>query len=231
MLERGDPASEEVRVARAWLRQVGALPREGFERVDAGQEEARSEQAPAMAAVHGRMTFGTGPGDVMPQSRALLFLHDYPNRVVYLRIRTDEQGNFSFPKVPPGVYMLTDRGGGPTALAPSIGAEGRRRHVAESGSGQQHGGSRRLSWIVVVSSSFTPASLLRTFARTSVRARSRARRRSVTASRADVDHRVIRRGLAVARRRRGRSAGHFVARAISSRCDPGHAGCTYRRST
>ncbi len=113
VLERGDPASEEVRVARAWLRQVGALPREGFERVDAGQEEARSEQAPAMAAVHGRMTFGTGPGDVMPQSRALLFLHDYPNRVVYLRIRTDEQGNFSFPKVPPGVYMLTDRAAGP----------------------------------------------------------------------------------------------------------------------
>ena len=113
VVEHGDRASDEVRAARAWLRQAGALPPESTEATPVAPEETKGDQPRATAALHGRMTFGTGPGDVAPLARALLFLHDYPNRVVYLRIRTDEQGNFTFPKVPPGTYMLTDRAAGP----------------------------------------------------------------------------------------------------------------------
>jgi len=45
--------------------------------------------------------------------RMTLFLYDYPKRVVYFRIRTDQAGRYRFPKVPPGVYKLTDTAAGP----------------------------------------------------------------------------------------------------------------------
>ena len=127
----------------------GALPREGSERVDAGQEEPKAISRRAMAALHGRMTFGTGPGDVCPARRALLFLHDYPNRVVYLRIRTDEQGNFSFPKVPPGVYMLTDRAAGPPRWRLRLELKAGADMSLNLDPGNSTASSRRLSWIVV----------------------------------------------------------------------------------
>ena len=41
--------------------------------------------------------------------RMQLFLYDHPNRVVYYRIRTDEEGRFRFINVPPGIYKLADR--------------------------------------------------------------------------------------------------------------------------
>jgi hypothetical protein len=50
--------------------------------------------------------------DGNPASRMQLFLYDHPNRVVYHRIRTDEEGHFQFPGVPPGIYKLTERAAG-----------------------------------------------------------------------------------------------------------------------
>lgn len=117
VLERGEADSAEVKAARRWLMSVGALPR--FAAATAEPEEPRepaqkpARDKPAPATVHGRVMSGDTPNDLAPMQRMQLFLYDYPNRVVYFRIRTDEQGHFHFPDVPPGIYKLTDRAAGP----------------------------------------------------------------------------------------------------------------------
>lgn len=117
VLERGEADSTEVKAARRWLLSVGALPR--FAATTGEPEESREPEQkpagekPAPASVQGRVMFGDTPSDLAPMQRMQLFLYDYPNRVVYFRIRTDEQGHFRFPDVPPGIYKLTDRAAGP----------------------------------------------------------------------------------------------------------------------
>jgi len=103
--DHADQGSEEARVARRWLKSVGA---------DAGAEDARAPEPSAAVAtqaqaatatVHGRIA----SGDVPSVDRKMLFFFDHPNRLIYQRIRTDAHGNFQFAPVPPGTYMLTDR--------------------------------------------------------------------------------------------------------------------------
>ncbi len=116
VLERGQADSTEVKAARRWLLSVGALPRfasTAEPEVSREPEDKPAGEKPAPASVEGRVTFGDTLNDVAPMQRMQLFLYDYPNRVVYFRIRTDEQGNFRFPNVPPGIYKLTDRAAGP----------------------------------------------------------------------------------------------------------------------
>ncbi len=111
VLERGEANSTEVKAARRWLASVGALPRPAIAataRDDSPAQEEPSrkqEQNPALARVQGRVV-GDAPGAV---ARMQLFLFDHPNRVVYYRIRADEEGRFRFTNVPPGIYTLTDR--------------------------------------------------------------------------------------------------------------------------
>jgi tetratricopeptide (TPR) repeat protein len=116
VLERGGPDSTEVKAAQRWLLSVGALPH--FATIAAEPEESRPEAKsargkPAPASVQGSVMFGDTPNDLAPMRRMRLFLYDYPTRMVYFRIRTDEQGHFRFPNVPPGIYKLTDRAAGP----------------------------------------------------------------------------------------------------------------------
>lgn len=117
VLERGEPDSAEVKAARRWLVSVGALPRFAATTLPSEdtreQEQKPPEQKPAPASLQGRALFADSAGGVVPMEQMLLFLYDYPNRVVYFRIRTDEGGRFRFPKVPPGLYKLTDRASGP----------------------------------------------------------------------------------------------------------------------
>lgn len=114
VLERGEANSIEVKAARRWLASVGALPRHVVVAAAPGgspaSEEASGsqERKPAPASVQGRV-MGDEPGAV---ARRQLFLYDHPNRVVYYRIRTDEEGRFRFANVPPGIYRLTDRAAG-----------------------------------------------------------------------------------------------------------------------
>jgi hypothetical protein len=119
VIERGDKNSAEAKAAREWLVAVGALSRSTAaalpsddspapERASANQE---AKQAPA--SVQGRALFDDTPGLVVPMERIQLLLSDYPNRIVYLRLRTDERGYFHFKDVPPGIYKLTDRVAGP----------------------------------------------------------------------------------------------------------------------
>jgi len=115
VLERGDADSREVKTARAWLASVGALPRSGSSGPlsEEAREPEKPEQKSTHASVVGRAVFADGDGLVVPLERAVLFLYDYPKRVVYFRIRTDEEGRFRFANVPPGIYKLTDRASGP----------------------------------------------------------------------------------------------------------------------
>ena len=112
VLEHGLPTSDEVRAARRWLESVGALRRAATveaEAPKATEEPADGAPKPATASISGRVTFEGNSGDVVAMERMTLFLHSYPVRVKYLRIRTDEQGRYSFTGIPPGIYKLTDQ--------------------------------------------------------------------------------------------------------------------------
>jgi carboxypeptidase family protein len=114
VLEHGDPGSSEVRAARLWLKSVKALPaaESGATTATAQEEQTAEQKKDTMATVHGRVVFGETSTDAAPKGRMQLFLMEHPSRVNYFRIRTDEQGNFNFENVPPGVYKLTDRAAG-----------------------------------------------------------------------------------------------------------------------
>jgi len=118
VVARGEPDRAETKAAREWLASVGIFPRGAIARVSdetrVQEPEASSRDAkPAPASVQGRALYDTTPGLIVPMERMQLMLSDYPNRIVYLRLRTDERGNFHFKDVPPGVYKLTDTVAGP----------------------------------------------------------------------------------------------------------------------
>lgn len=113
VLGRAGSDSPEATTARRWLQSVGAWRRPGV--IPASREESPrpseappKADAPAPAVLQGRALFDEAPGVVQPMKRLQLLLSDYPDRVVYLRLRTDETGRFRFADVPPGVYKLTD---------------------------------------------------------------------------------------------------------------------------
>jgi len=108
VLEHGEPGSSEVRGARRWLLSAGLL-RARVAAADAaeGQEQSAAEQTPASANVQGTVTL-----EGVPQERMQVFLMEYPSRIKYFRLRTDERGTFQFKNVPPGVYKLTERAAG-----------------------------------------------------------------------------------------------------------------------
>ena len=118
VVARGEPDAAETKAAREWLASVGIFPRAAVARVSDGtraQEQdssSRDAKAPP-ASLQGHVLYDTTPGVIVPMERLQLMLSDYPNRIVYLRLRTDERGNFHFKDVPPGVYKLTDAVAGP----------------------------------------------------------------------------------------------------------------------
>ena len=117
VLRHADKSSAEAKAAREWLASVGALPRPGASVLASDepqdQDSPNREPKPAPASLQGRVVFDDTPGLVIPMERLQLMLSDYPNRIVYLRLRTDERGHFHFKDVPPGTYKLTDAVAGP----------------------------------------------------------------------------------------------------------------------
>jgi hypothetical protein len=115
VLEHGLPTSDEVHGARSWLQSVGALPRTpAVATANVTEEPSDEAPKPAAASISGRATLEERPGEMaVAMQRMQLFLHSYPNRVTYLRIRTDEDGRFRFTGLAPGTYKLTDRIAGP----------------------------------------------------------------------------------------------------------------------
>ncbi len=87
VLANAQPGSQESVESRAWLVRAGAL-------------------------LVGRAMFAEGSAKPQPMGRLQLFLRgdpESPTKEERFVLRTDEEGNFKFPNVPPGPYMLTNR--------------------------------------------------------------------------------------------------------------------------
>jgi hypothetical protein len=107
VLANAPATSAESQAARTWLTAAGRL---GKERSVAATTP--TEDTPANAStVHGQIVWTDGEPPV-PKSRLQLFLRGLPNtptKEEYHVLRTDEEGRFSFKRVVPGTYQLTNR--------------------------------------------------------------------------------------------------------------------------
>ena len=100
------PRDSQERVeSQAWLARAGALPASPPPRRP-DEPEGRA----GTAVLRGRAIFADGTAK--PMGRLQLFLvgqPDSPTKAERYNLRTDENGDFRFPSVPPGPYMLTNR--------------------------------------------------------------------------------------------------------------------------
>ena len=104
VVAHGEPGTPEVQVARDWLASR-AGPSVSAPSVSPAAEEGPA-QKPELASLSGRALGPEGP-----KARLQLFLKGTPGSPVkneYHLLRTDQQGNFHFPNVVPGHYMLTN---------------------------------------------------------------------------------------------------------------------------
>jgi len=107
VLANAQPGSQESVESRAWLVRAGALPAAPAPRRAAGPERQAGN-----AVLVGRAMFAEGSAKPQPMGRLQLFLRgdpESPTKEERFVLRTDEEGNFKFPNVPPGPYMLTNR--------------------------------------------------------------------------------------------------------------------------
>jgi hypothetical protein len=100
------PRDSQERVeSQAWLARAGALPASPPPR-----RPDEPEGQAGTAVLRGRAIFADG--SAKPMGRLQLFLvgqPDSPTKAERYNLRTDENGDFKFPNVPPGPYMLTNR--------------------------------------------------------------------------------------------------------------------------
>ena len=102
------PRDSQERVeSQAWLARAGALPASPPPR-----RPDEPERQAGTAVLRGRAIFADGAAKSQPMGRLQLFLvgqPDSPTKEERYNLRTDENGDFKFPDVPPGPYMLTNR--------------------------------------------------------------------------------------------------------------------------
>lgn len=109
VVAHGEPGVPEVPIAREWL--ASRTPATVSAPSVPSATEAGQAQKPELASLSGK---AAGPDG--PKARLQLFLKGVPTSVVkdeYHLLRTDQQGNFHFPNVVPGDYMLTNAVAGP----------------------------------------------------------------------------------------------------------------------
>jgi hypothetical protein len=109
VVAHGEPGAPEVPIAREWL--ASRTPATVSAPSVSSATEAGQAQKPELASLSGR---AVGPDG--PTARLQLFLKGVPTSAVkdeYHLLRTDQQGNFHFPNVVPGDYMLTNAVAGP----------------------------------------------------------------------------------------------------------------------
>ncbi len=104
VVQRGEAGAGDVEAARSWLVKAGAL--QSTRQVPPDDEGARASLA--SATIEGRVVSNPG-ADSAPMKRQLLFLVEQPGRGRHYRLRTDEDGQFRFADVAPGIYELSDR--------------------------------------------------------------------------------------------------------------------------
>lgn len=108
VMASAQPGSQERVESQAWLARAGALP--GVP--PASGRSAEPERQAGNAVLAGRALFAEAGATPEPMRRLQLFLRgqpDSPTKEERHVLRTDEDGNFKFPSVPPGPYMLTNR--------------------------------------------------------------------------------------------------------------------------
>lgn len=108
VLANAQPDSQEATQSRAWLARAGALPRTSVALATAAERELQVGNS----ALVGSAVFGEAGRRPQPMPRLQLFLvgqPDSPTKEERYNLRTDEDGNFKFPNVVPGQYMLTNR--------------------------------------------------------------------------------------------------------------------------
>jgi tetratricopeptide (TPR) repeat protein len=108
VMANAQPGSQESFESRAWLARAGALPSV----TAASSRSDEPERQAGNAALVGRALFAEAGAKPEPMRRLQLFLKgqpDSPTREERYVLRTDEDGSFRFPNVPPGPYMLTNR--------------------------------------------------------------------------------------------------------------------------
>jgi hypothetical protein len=107
VMARAPGNSQEGVESQAWLARAGALP--------ASPPPPRPDEPGRQAGnavLLGRATFAEAAAKPQPMGRLQLFLvgqPDSPTKEGRYILRTDENGDFKFPNVPPGPYMLTNR--------------------------------------------------------------------------------------------------------------------------
>jgi tetratricopeptide (TPR) repeat protein len=107
VLANARAGSQESVESRAWLARAGALPSS-----PAAGPSGGAERQAGNAVLVGRAMFAEAGAKPEPMARLQLFLRgqpDSPTKEERFALRTDEEGNFKFPNVPPGPYMLTNR--------------------------------------------------------------------------------------------------------------------------
>ncbi len=108
VLASARPDSQEAGESRAWLARAGALPRGRVDLATAAEHELQ----PGNAALVGSAEFAEKGDRPQPMPRLQLYLvgqPDSPTKEERYNLRTDQDGNFKFPNVVPGPYMLTNR--------------------------------------------------------------------------------------------------------------------------
>ncbi len=108
VMVNAQPGSQEQADAQAWLRRAGALPAASV----VSNESAEPERQEGRAVLGGRALFAEEGATPEPMQRLQLFLMGQPNSPTKderYNLRTNEDGSFKFPNVPPGSYMLTNR--------------------------------------------------------------------------------------------------------------------------
>jgi hypothetical protein len=108
VMASAQPGSEERVESQAWLARAGALP----DAPPASSRSAEPERQAGNAVLVGRALFAEAGAKPEPMGRVQLFLMgqpDSPTKEEAYSLRTDEDGSFKFPNVPPGPYMLTNR--------------------------------------------------------------------------------------------------------------------------
>ena len=108
VMANAQPGSQERVESQAWLARAGALPSAPA----ASSRSAEPERQAEHAVLAGRALFAEAGVTPEPMRRLQLFLMGQPNspsKEGRYNLRTDEDGNFKFPDVLPGSYMLTNR--------------------------------------------------------------------------------------------------------------------------
>jgi hypothetical protein len=108
VMASAQPGSRERVESQAWLARAGALPVSPPPSRRPGEPERQAGNA----VLEGRAVFAEANAKPEAMRRLQLFLvgqPDSPTKEERYNLRTDEDGSFKFPNVPPGPYMLTNR--------------------------------------------------------------------------------------------------------------------------